>query len=648
MDLNGDMIRGHIDTIILLSLVDGDKDSNEIRKNIEERSDNKFSVKQGTFYSAMQRLVKQSLIKEYRSSATDGIRRKYFSLTEKGEKLVENNRKEWLESKEVIDTLVDTVQEKPENDVIMRAEDFPIPSENPYETPDNSAENAPIEENRIDNLPENAYDTHVTIQNEPEKPSEDDLLQDINAKLSDILGELGFDGDKTEPEKPNDETAETQNISYETERNTQEVVKQISNPKVNERRNYPFEITDSSLYVEDETDFNPTVEITVNHDDAVPEIKTDAVTDNIETDDFNDEKPFIFDDNIEENEPADNLVQEDDVTCETVAEKTDESVKQDTFEEKIDDEAHNATDTFEHIEKEKVENIAEAYSEEDDDLLSVEDGTTSNRREYKSILSSLFPKNEEKHENSEVYPREEVKTAQDERYNSYADDDYLPTRTEIDRYYEENVAAKDRYASDNELNEVKNEENNRAGQSYYDSEGSTDFSDLYAMAKREGFKIKASYNTNKYNGDKVLVNKLNFHSSLIWYLVLFVEMLIMNLTLSQIVNWPSTVKLILVFATAVFPVVCFVIYNINKTKAAKELASFKDVIEIALIITFQLTIIILCVALFASVDFGDIKEVTSFVLIPFIFALNVPLYFMIKYALYGTGKYFIGEKAAKK
>ena len=86
MDLNGDMIRGHIDTIILLSLVDGDKDSNEIRKNIEDRSDNKFSVKQGTFYSAMQRLVKQSLIKEYRSSATDGIRRKYFSLTEKGEK----------------------------------------------------------------------------------------------------------------------------------------------------------------------------------------------------------------------------------------------------------------------------------------------------------------------------------------------------------------------------------------------------------------------------------------------------------------------------------------------------------------------------------------------------------------------------------
>ena len=125
-------------------------------------------------------------------------------------------------------------------------------------------------------------------------------------------------------------------------------------------------------------------------------------------------------------------------------------------------------------------------------------------------------------------------------------------------------------------------------------------------------------------------------------------MLIMNLTLSQIVNWSSSAKLILVFSTAVFPVVCFVIYNINKTKTAKELASFKDVIEIALIITFQITIIILCVALFASVDFGNIIEITSFVLIPFIFALNIPIYFMIKYALYGTGKYYVGDKTTKK
>lgn len=639
MDLNGDMIRGHIDTIILLSLVDGDKDSNEIRKNIEDRSDNKFSVKQGTFYSAMQRLVKQSLIKEYRSSATDGIRRKYFSLTEKGEKLVENNRKEWLESKEVIDTLVDTVQEKPENDLMMRTEDFPIPSENPYESPVLSAENdQKIDEKSIENLPEDAYDTHVTVHNETETQSEDDLLQDINAKLSDILGELGFENDKTDNENANNETFVEKNTSENVSKLQEN--KALPNAKINERRSYPFEITDSSLYVEDETDFNPTVEITVNHDETIRETEPEInVIDEVETADQNNEKPFIFDDNIEENEPIENTAQTENVTCETV-EETNVSIDENPSE------TQTANDTFEYTAQEdKAAN--DEYSDEEDDLLAVEDGTTSNRREYKSILSSLFPKKEEKHAATEIETDNSEERTERNEQTRYFDDDYSPARSETDGYYEENVSS-GRYPSDDETAEIANEKTDRRQQTYYDGEGSTDFSDLYNMAKREGFKIKASYNTNKYYGDRVFINKLNFHSSIIWYLVLFVEMLIMNLTLSQIVNWSSSAKLILVFSTAVFPVVCFVIYNINKTKTAKELASFKDVIEIALIITFQITIIILCVALFASVDFGNIIEVTSFVLIPFIFALNVPIYFMIKYALYGTGKYFVGDKTTRK
>lgn len=645
MDLNGDMIRGHIDTIILLSLVDGDKDSNEIRKNIEDRSDNKFSVKQGTFYSAMQRLVKQSLIKEYRSSATDGIRRKYFSLTEKGEKLVENNRKEWLESKEVIDTLVDTVQEKPENDLMMRTEDFPIPSENPYESPVLSAENdQKIDEKSIENLPEDAYDTHVTVHNETETQSEDDLLQDINAKLSDILGELGFENDKKDNENANNETFVEKNTSENVSKLQEN--KALPNAKINERRSYPFEITDSSLYVEDETDFNPTVEITVNHDETIRETEPEInVTDEVETADQNNEKPFIFDDNIEENEPIENTAQTENVTnvtCETV-EETNVSIDENPSETQT---ANDTNATFEYTAQEdKAAN--DEYSDEEDDLLAVEDGTTSNRREYKSILSSLFPKKEEKHAATEIETDNSEERTERNEQTRYFNDDYSPARSETDGYYEENVSS-GRYPSDDETAEIANEKTDRRQQTYYDGEGSTDFSDLYNMAKREGFKIKASYNTNKYYGDRVFVNKLNFHSSIIWYLVLFVEMLIMNLTLSQIVNWSSSAKLILVFSTAVFPVVCFVIYNINKTKTAKELASFKDVIEIALIITFQITIIILCVALFASVDFGNIIEVTSFVLIPFIFALNIPIYFMIKYALYGTGKYFVGDKTTRK
>ena len=114
-EIKGGMMRGHIDTIILLSLVDGDKDSNDIRDAIEEKSDNKYSVKQGTFYSAMQRLVKQNYIKEYRSSAVDGIRRKYYSLTAKGKSSLDKNREEWNKSKELIDNLIETPSEQPKD-----------------------------------------------------------------------------------------------------------------------------------------------------------------------------------------------------------------------------------------------------------------------------------------------------------------------------------------------------------------------------------------------------------------------------------------------------------------------------------------------------------------------------------------------------
>ena len=110
-EIKSEMMRGHIDTFILLSLVDSDKDSNEIKTSIEEKSENKLTVKQGTFYSAMQRLVQQNYIQEYRSSAVDGIRRKYYSLTEKGKKSLEKNREEWNKSKELIDNIIDSPSE---------------------------------------------------------------------------------------------------------------------------------------------------------------------------------------------------------------------------------------------------------------------------------------------------------------------------------------------------------------------------------------------------------------------------------------------------------------------------------------------------------------------------------------------------------
>ena len=113
-----------------------------------------------------------------------------------------------------------------------------------------------------------------------------------------------------------------------------------------------------------------------------------------------------------------------------------------------------------------------------------------------------------------------------------------------------------------------------------------DFSDLYKMAKHEGFKVRTSLSTNKFNGNGIFLNKLNFHASLLFYVLLFAEMLIF------------------------------------------------------LIVTFQLIIIDLCVALFVEVDFNNIKEVLTYIVVPFILIINIPLFAIVKYSMLDTGRYF--------
>ena len=104
--ISSDLIRGHINTIILRTLYDGDKYGYEIINEIEEKSKGQYSLKQPTLYSALKRLESQDYVTSYWGGATNGGRRKYFQITEKGKAVVEQNRAEWEYSRTVIDSLI--------------------------------------------------------------------------------------------------------------------------------------------------------------------------------------------------------------------------------------------------------------------------------------------------------------------------------------------------------------------------------------------------------------------------------------------------------------------------------------------------------------------------------------------------------------
>lgn len=107
MSITSDIIRGHTETIILSHLAEKDSYGYEINKTIQEKTNNKYELKEATLYSAFRRLEQSALIKSYWGDETTGARRRYYSITSLGRDVLEQNKMDWNESKKLIDILID-------------------------------------------------------------------------------------------------------------------------------------------------------------------------------------------------------------------------------------------------------------------------------------------------------------------------------------------------------------------------------------------------------------------------------------------------------------------------------------------------------------------------------------------------------------
>lgn len=106
MSIDSDLIRGHVDTIILKTLATGDKYGYEIIKEIESKSKGTYELKQPTLYSCLKRLESQGFISAYWVNSEIGGRRHYYKLTDLGRKEYTDNMNEWLSSRSIIDDLI--------------------------------------------------------------------------------------------------------------------------------------------------------------------------------------------------------------------------------------------------------------------------------------------------------------------------------------------------------------------------------------------------------------------------------------------------------------------------------------------------------------------------------------------------------------
>ena len=106
--VNSDLIRGNVTTIILGCLWEGDKYGYEIMKEIEDKSNSQYVLKQATLYNQLKRLEKQGLVSSYDGNPDDtgGGKRRYYSLTNEGRAYLKKEKSEYEYSRTILDKLV--------------------------------------------------------------------------------------------------------------------------------------------------------------------------------------------------------------------------------------------------------------------------------------------------------------------------------------------------------------------------------------------------------------------------------------------------------------------------------------------------------------------------------------------------------------
>jgi PadR family transcriptional regulator, regulatory protein PadR len=106
MKPDANLLKGNLDLILLEILEPAPMYGLEIINEAQSRTEGYFDFKEGSLYPALHRLEQQGLLAaEFMDSTTGGPKRKYYRLTDKGNKTLAQKRLEWKRFNQAIDSL---------------------------------------------------------------------------------------------------------------------------------------------------------------------------------------------------------------------------------------------------------------------------------------------------------------------------------------------------------------------------------------------------------------------------------------------------------------------------------------------------------------------------------------------------------------
>jgi PadR family transcriptional regulator PadR len=104
--MEGEMLKGHLDMIVLAALSSGPAHGYAVIQEIRRRSGGAFDLPEGTIYPVLHRLEQTGLLSSRWTAADSGRQRRVYSLTRHGRRALASQRAVWRRFADAIGELV--------------------------------------------------------------------------------------------------------------------------------------------------------------------------------------------------------------------------------------------------------------------------------------------------------------------------------------------------------------------------------------------------------------------------------------------------------------------------------------------------------------------------------------------------------------
>ena len=582
--------RGQLSTIILSTLLDGDKYGYEIIKDIETKSGGKIKIKQPSLYSSLTRMENQKLISSYWRDSDIGGKRHYYRLTDFGRKQTEQWQNDFINSNSVVSGLF----KDGENGENFKLKEEPVKEEKQEEPKFLQQENLFSQINKTEKKQEE------TTSQTPLMPDQLDIFELANKVM--------------EEEKKKNEKVEIQEEFVPPPEKHYNVYQELNQlRKQNEISSFAENIKED--YDDDADDVEELNEIPFNKSFA-ESLKSDT----------NETLVTNF-----------NGPQQD--------EKTNVAVETTYHEEKIED--NNQEENLNYIqnfdESEDDKNFAEIYNEPLHEEQPEED----------TIVKNTYNLSNQNQDSSEIII-EEKQDKKDYTYSKQEKDegifitetpdpDSLPKVKKIEpaRFTIVGESPLFKFSNvENQYNELV-EDLYKKGFNDKSSEGYLTYSALSEHYKKNGLKFYpyeskeiSSQNeklVKKVNNDFVPINKINFYKSIIYLALILVETWLSYTILSVSGAQPQQLFLyiivtVLAFCPAVYTGIMF--YKNPDKQLPKEIQEFKQ-----FLINLGIAVLGILLVFSFNVLFGfngeNFSNYATTIVLPSVLLLNVPISYYI-------------------